>query len=42
MEGERGRVRFILMIDLSGCCVDVKRPSRRLLQELEFEQGMRG
>ena len=36
MEGERGRVRFILMIDLSGCCVDVKRPSRRLLQELEF------
>ena len=36
MEGERGRVRFILMIDLSGCCVDVMRPSSRLLQELEF------
>lgn len=36
VEGERGRVRFMLMIDLSGCCVDVKRPSRRLLQELEF------
>lgn len=36
IEEERGRIRLTLMIDLSGCCVDAERPSRRLLQELGF------